>query len=320
MEEFECKICQHAKGNIPYNVKEMMFGMRHEFLYFKCMQCGCLQLKQIPQNISDYYPKEQYYSFANATLGPLQKNIKKYVLAQLFNFYLGHFSIIGYCANQFYYLQKRYAWVSSLKGVHTSAKILDIGSGSGNYLDALYNCGFKNIKGMDPYIEKDIITPNGIPIHKKDISEIDGKYDLIMLHHVFEHMDNPREILIQLGSLLTKSGQILIRVPLVDSFAWDKYGVQWYQIDAPRHFYIHTKKSMELLSRNTGFNIDQIIYDSNDYQFIFSEQYQQDKIISDPILFNKHQIRIWRKQASQLNKSKQGDQACFILRPIYKYE
>jgi 2-polyprenyl-3-methyl-5-hydroxy-6-metoxy-1,4-benzoquinol methylase len=316
MEEFECKICQHANGNVPYKVKEMMFGMRHEFIYFKCAQCGCLQISQIPKNISDYYPKEQYYSFASSTLSPLQKSVKKYLLDKLFNFYLGNFSIIGYWANKLYYLQKRYAWVSSLKGINKTARILDIGSGSGKYLEELYHCGFKNIQGMDPYIDKDITTPNGIHIYKQDISELYGSYDLIMLNHVFEHMDQPNEILIQLRSLLTETGQILIRVPLVDSVAWEKYGVHWYQIDAPRHFYLHTKKSMELLASNTDFEIDQIIYDSNDYQFIFSEQYQQNKIITDPKRFTKHQIKIWRKQAAQLNKNNKGDQACFILRPI----
>ena len=174
---------------------------------------------------------------------------------------------------------------------------------------------FKNINGMDPYIEKDIITDHGIQIKKQNINEINGTYDLIMLNHVFEHLDHPKEILSNLRTLLNKSGQLLIRVPLVDSYAWEKYGVHWYQIDAPRHFFLHTKKSMELLASKTGFKIHKIIYDANDYQFIFSEQYMQNKNIKAPILFTKNQIKQWRKQADQLNKNEQGDQACFILIP-----
>jgi hypothetical protein len=106
----------------------------------------------------------------------------------------------------------------------------------------------------------------------------------------------------------------------VDSYAWEKYGVHWYQIDAPRHFYLHTKKSMELLANKTGFKIHKIIYDANDYQFIFSEQYLQNKNIKAPILFNKKQIKHWRKQAAQLNNIEQGDQACFILIPNQHHE
>lgn len=315
MEIFECKICHNSSHNLSYKVKEMMFGMRHEFFYIKCIKCGCLQLKQIPNNISDYYPKEAYYSFATSSLSDFQKSIKNYLLGKLFNFFIGNISIIGYLLSQSYYLQKRYAWIKCLTGIDKTASILDIGSGAGKYLDELYTCGFKNINGMDPYIEKDIITDHGIQIKKQNINDINGTYDLIMLNHVFEHLEHPREILSKLRTLLNKSGQLLIRVPLVDSFAWETYGVHWYQIDAPRHFYLHTKKSMELLASITGFKIYKTIYDANDYQFIFSEQYIQNKNIKAPILFNKKQIKKWRKQADQLNKNEQGDQACFILIP-----
>ena len=313
MEAFECKICHNSSSNLPFIVKEMMFGMRHEFIYIKCAECGCLQLQKIPNNISDYYPKEGYYSFATSSLNRFQNYFKIYLLGKLFNFYIGNFSIIGYLTSQSYYLKKRYAWIRCLTGINKSASILDIGSGAGKYLDELYACGFKNIKGMDPYIEKDIITQHGIQITKQNLNEIKGSFDLIMLNHVFEHLEHPMEILNQLKILLNKSGQLLIRVPLIDSYAWEKYSVHWYQIDAPRHFYIHTKKSMELLANNTGFKIHDIIYDSNDYQFIFSEQYLQNKSIKAPIPYNKMQIKDWRNQADQLNKTEQGDQACFIL-------
>jgi hypothetical protein len=72
---------------------------------------------------------------------------------------------------------------------------------------------------------------------------------------------------------------------------------------------------MELLANKTGFKMHKIIYDANDYQFIFSEQYLQNKTIQAPILFNQKQIKDWRKQANQLNINEQGDQACFILIP-----
>ena len=315
MEIFECKICHNTSHNLPFKVKEMMFGMRHEFIYIKCIKCGCLQLQHIPNNISDYYPKEAYYSFATSSLSNFQKRIKNYLLGKLFNFFIAKFTIIGYLLSQSYYLTKRYAWIKCLTGIDKSASILDIGSGAGKYLDELYTCGFKNINGMDPYIEKDIITDHGIQIKKQNINDINGTYDLIMLNHVFEHLDHPKDILSKLRTLLNKSGQLLIRVPLVDSYAWEKYGVHWYQIDAPRHFYLHTKISMELLANKTGFKIHKIIYDANDYQFIFSEQYMQNKNIKAPILFTKNQIKQWRKQADRLNKNEQGDQACFILIP-----
>ncbi len=57
-----CEICNNSTGNKSYVVREMMFGFRDEFEYFECAECRCLQIKDIPVNISKYYP-EEYYSF-----------------------------------------------------------------------------------------------------------------------------------------------------------------------------------------------------------------------------------------------------------------
>lgn len=42
---------------------EMMFGFGEEFAYFECSKCGCLQISEIPVDISKYYPSD-YYSFS----------------------------------------------------------------------------------------------------------------------------------------------------------------------------------------------------------------------------------------------------------------
>lgn len=75
-----CKICGNKKENKIHIVKEMMFGFRDEFEYFECSSCGCLQIKNVPHNISKYYP-ESYYSFSPPAV--LEENtqnnfIKKY--------------------------------------------------------------------------------------------------------------------------------------------------------------------------------------------------------------------------------------------------
>ena len=59
-----CKICFSNKNNKTYVAREMMFGLREEFIYFECSNCGCLQIKDIPKDISKYYPKD-YSPFQN---------------------------------------------------------------------------------------------------------------------------------------------------------------------------------------------------------------------------------------------------------------
>ena len=78
----KCKICN--SGNYSsYEVKEMMFGFRDKFLYLECLECGCLQIAQIPADMSKYYPKK-YFSFSrtipeiNNQKSKLKKFIKKH--------------------------------------------------------------------------------------------------------------------------------------------------------------------------------------------------------------------------------------------------
>ena len=48
--------------NPTYVVREMMYGFKDEFDYFECGNCGCLQIEQIPDDLSKYYP-ENYWQF-----------------------------------------------------------------------------------------------------------------------------------------------------------------------------------------------------------------------------------------------------------------
>ena len=72
-----CRICNHSEGK-HYNAIEMMFGMKESFGYFECDNCGCLQIKEFPGNMSQYYPPN-YYSFSTVSdsAGFIKKMIKK---------------------------------------------------------------------------------------------------------------------------------------------------------------------------------------------------------------------------------------------------
>jgi predicted SAM-dependent methyltransferase len=135
-----------------------------------------------------------------------------------------------------------------------------------------------------------------------------------MLHHVFEHMDNPLAVLKRLHELLKPSGTLLIRIPVSDSYAWRKYGVHWVQLDAPRHFYLHTTRSIAYLAKQSGWALQAIIYDSISWQFYSSEGYQCDV----PLLQqqNKSILRKWAIFKRWLNAIHDGDQACFVLKKV----
>ena len=318
--QYKCGVCGNTTDNTSLIAREMMLGIKEDFEYFQCSNCGCLQLKDIPANMGRYYPKEDYYSLKKENIKKL-KPVKKYIKGLRANWnFSSKKNLLGGFINLFYKPKPIFGWLKC-GGVELTSSILDVGCGSGGLLLKLREEGFLNnrLVGIDPFIQEDINYSNGVTILKKTLSEIDEKFDFIMMHHSFEHMKNPQEVMKSLSRVLTDRGVALIRVPLASSHAYRKYGNCWVQLDAPRHLYLHTVRSIEILAKNANLTIPDIKYDSGDFQFYGSELYQRGISLKDTegdakAFFSNKVIRSFQKEADRLNQIGDGDQAGFYLR------
>jgi len=315
----KCRICNNTENNKEYIVREMMFGTQDEFKYFQCGECGCLQILEFPKNIEKYYPKN-YYSYR---IHGQTNSIKRYLKNLRNRYAVTKKGIIGKILNK---LAPNIS-LQLLRNIpiDKSTRILDIGCGDGALLYDLCEIGYKNLLGIDPYIENDIYYQNGLKILKKSIFELDEKFDLIMFHHSFEHIREQFETLNKVRELLNPDGTVLICVPTVSSYAWEKYTEHWVQLDAPRHYFLHSINSMSILSENCGFHIKDKVFISDEFQFIGSEQYLRGiPLFSDnsyyknkkDLIFEKNQISYYKKKAQELNYAKFGDTCAFFLKAI----
>jgi 2-polyprenyl-3-methyl-5-hydroxy-6-metoxy-1,4-benzoquinol methylase len=318
--EMKCRICNESGNHAIYEVKEMMFGFRDRFTYFQCAACKCLQIESFPVDIAKYYPSS-YYSFqlpaSIAPVGKLRKIIKK-VRDRYAVFNEG---VLGKLIYKFY--PNETLRILSHLGITENSKILDVGCGTGSLLVNLNQIGLRHLQGIDPFINSGIDYGAGLRILKKSIHEAEGKWDVIMFHHAFEHIPDPTETLRSALRLLSENGICLIRVPTVSSYAWEHYKESWVQLDAPRHFFIHSIESITFLARMTGFSLEKVIYDSTDFQFWGSEQYLKDMPLATSdsnvlrpsnSLFSKAEMTSFKQRAKELNKKNQGDSCAFILR------
>ena len=115
-------------------------------------------------------------------------------------------------------------------------------------------------------------------------------------------------------NLLAPGGCCLVRIPTVSSYAWEQYRENWYQLDAPRHFFLHSIKSMQFVADQAGLALQDIVFDSTADQFQGSELYKRDiPFTTQANNFPRSQVREWKALAKKLNKEKRGDQAAFYL-------
>ena len=323
MSDLPCRICGQAEGNRTLAAREMMFGLRDPFDYVVCSACGCVQIAAVPtpEALARFYPA-RYYAFVAPHRRPTRFQVfkRRRHAAHL----LGHPNTLGRLATRRHGVPPPIEYLRR-SGIHRSQSVLDVGSGSGARLLDMWSYGCSWLTGIDPFVEHDIEYWNGVRVLKRDLHEYDGRHDLVMLHHTFEHMDAPLAVLERLRSVLNQGGVLLLRVPLASSEAFETYGANWVQLDAPRHLYAHTKKSIALLARRAGWEIMQVVYDSTAFQFWGSEQYRRDIPLLDPrsyqvnpagSLFTQAEMAAFEARARVLNEAGRGDQACFYLRVL----
>jgi SAM-dependent methyltransferase len=309
----KCKICNNESDNELIIAQEKHLGLGDKFEYFLCSKCQCLQIKDIPEHLERYYPPS-YYSFQEAKFPSRLNRFNFFLKKSLINYYMGYFDITGFFLS--FIFEHPFPWIRN-KEINFNSKILDVGTGSGRKILSLQRSGFKNLTGIDPFIAEDVHYENGITVLKKDISEIDDKYDFIMLHHSFEHMHNPGQVAKHISRLLNYDGCALIRIPVSNSYAWRKYRENWVALDAPRHFFLHSPQSIGIIFNETDLKIDDIVYDSGAFQFTGSEKYLRNlAFTTSDNIFTKKELRRFAKEAKKLNMSGQGDTACFYLKRI----
>jgi len=315
-----CGVCSNVLENSRFVTREMMFGLKDEFSYFECANCGCIQIENIPNDFSRFYP-DSYYSFSHLAIdSPLQH----YFISRRAAHLRGERTIVGRLYSRLRPAPAVPDWLARTRVDCTDA-ILEIGCGLGHRLVDLSYCGFNNLSGIDPFLKRDVRYRNGITLLKQNVEMTQGTYDFVMLHHTLEHMPNQSEVFHHLHRLLRPGKLVLIRIPVAGCFAWQKYREHWVQLDPPRHLFLHTSQSLAFIAKQTGFAVEQVIYDSTGFQFWGSEQYKKgiplipaDAIKLQPMdgLFCDAELREFETQAQELNKIGQGDQACFYLRRI----
>lgn len=311
-----CIICGDFSSHPFWKVKDAL-GLRAEgFVYFQCSGCGCLQIKEAPANMAEYYhtscryelPKEKksadpgwkrFLRRASVVIGT-SGGRRGRLVRRLFSFPVHH-EWLGRC------------------GVSFASRILDVGCGDAGLLVRMRKEGFVFASGIEPFAGKDIFYEGSPLVRTSTLVEMDGgvPFDFILMNHSLEHIPDQLGAVRQVARLLRSDGVALIRIPVSSSYAWEHYGIDWSQFSAPKHLYFHSEKSMILLAGQAGLKIREVVYDSKPAQFYGSEMRRMGYPCGaggDPkTVFSKARLAEWKRLTKRLNTDGRGDFASFYL-------
>ncbi|MFP4417032.1 MAG: class I SAM-dependent methyltransferase [Chitinivibrionales bacterium] len=320
MSESACRICGNRQRIQSFSFPDYHLGLPDRFSYFQCGECGCLQKKDLKEETSKFYP-EDYYSFSydyRTTVGSKIKWAIRDIRNEYYRTSRGKLGALIHqilpCASV-----QMIAKVNPPKDWH----ILDVGCGSDALmLQYLASQGYEHLTGIDPYISNDMIELGPITIYKKELCDLSNGYDLITFNHSFEHIADQKKNLQHSRDLLKPSGKILMRIPTVSSYAWERYGELWPNLDAPRHLFLHSIRSLTLLAEQSGLTVEARYYDSTSFQFWGKKLYEKGLPLNSKkpmhriiqAAFRLFYSLLYYKKVKQLNESSQGDTVALILK------
>lgn len=136
-----------------------------------------------------------------------------------------------------------------------AARILEIGCGSGNFLQHLQEQGYRNLSALEPsphcvsYLRETL----GIAATAGSVSQpaAGGVYDAVLVLTVLEHVVDLNSTVDTIANMLRHGGLLYVRVPNADQFA--RHEDSPFQQFSPEHINYFTEISVGNLLRKHGF-------------------------------------------------------------------
>ncbi|QTY26511.1 class I SAM-dependent methyltransferase [Flavobacterium sp. CS20] len=159
---------------------------------------------------------------------------------------------------------------------HQQGNILDIGAGTGEFLDAFDHSLWTKFSIEPSKKLQSNLSKKGINL-VNDLEQFDGQsFEVITLWHSLEHIPDLELTVKQLRRILKPNGVLFIAVPnhkSYDAQYYDKYWVAW---DVPRHLWHFSKLGMTSIFSKHNFNCikDRGMFFDAFYVSMLSTQYQ----------------------------------------------
>lgn len=136
------------------------------------------------------------------------------------------------------------------------AVILEIGCGEGILMDEVRKLGFKNVQGIEPSTSAaNRAIKKGFQVANTYFDEgVTGqKFNLVMLSHVYEHVDELYGFIEKITGVLKDSGSIMLTQTNYKAILPRFRKEKWYAWVPDQHFWHFTPAGLKKLFKKFGF-------------------------------------------------------------------
>jgi 2-polyprenyl-3-methyl-5-hydroxy-6-metoxy-1,4-benzoquinol methylase len=185
------------------------------------------------------------------------------------------------------------------------AVLLDVGCGDGGFMRRVERLGWRAVGlELDPKAcavasaRKLNVTRGAVP----DTGLPAQSFDVITLHHVIEHVHDPRAVLHELFRLAKPNGRIILTTPNRRSFGADLFGRSWRGLEPPRHLVLFTPDALVKAVTDAGFVRPEVQVRPELAQFYFQQSHAIASSISPDSIRLPAYLEIELKRASSAAK------------------
>jgi 2-polyprenyl-3-methyl-5-hydroxy-6-metoxy-1,4-benzoquinol methylase len=251
-ENINCLICNSNESDTLYDNVPDRFSLQNHYTIVRCRNCQFAYLSPRPseKDITTFYDLEEY---------------QPHNLSET-SFFDRLYKVVRDMNSK----KKRRLIESYKKG----EELLDIGCGTGEFLIEMKRHDWRT-RGMETApVARKLATEKDLNI-EDTLEKIEGRFDVITMWHVLEHVHRVNDLLDNIKRLLSSGGYLILAVPNIESLDAKYFKNTWVALDEPRHLYHFRPQDIYRLLKTQGLEIikiSSILYFDPLYNALLSAQ------------------------------------------------
>ncbi len=274
LETVACDLCNDSAATVVTNSIDHEHGVPGSFNVVRCSGCGLHYLNPRPTaaSIGQCYPGDYYaYSASAQAVAPskVRRMLKRRIRSS------ARLSALANRIPSLRHLARDADIADDVPGWIAPGKVLDVGCGSGGFLDGMRDNGWATF-GIEPGAAAAATarTKGHVIACQSATAPLDPeitqhRFDVVLMSHSLEHVHSPTQALRNIHPLLRpKSGHLIVEVPNLESLLTFWFGELGLAFDTPRHLYMFGPATLRSLLEKTGFQVRAIRHIARPVQFV----------------------------------------------------